>query len=132
MDNKDLLKDSNSALNKGFLTESDPEEDNKAKSMEHLVEFFKAQVDNLEKDLLEKWESAPKASDCLKVRLLMALFGKGEEVSSWILDDLNLFKIMEPESANQIQSVIEDLQNIKQMSSSLSLQSLKVFLSILQ
>ena len=123
MEHKDNLKESSSDLNKGFLNTTVSNGNGDMEGMTHLVEFFKSQMDNLERVLGEKIECKPSAEDCLKIRLLATLFGKSN-----VMDELNLYKIMIPAAESKIQSALDDLENIKQMASSLSLQSLKVLL----
>ena len=128
MENKDLVKESWTSLNKGFLKETESVENGDVPGLSHLVEFFKAQMDNLESDLVSKLDQKIGIVDCLKVRLLSVLFGKGYDVAKWVADDLEILKILSPDRSGQIQSALDDLENIKQMASALSLQSLKVLL----
>ena len=128
LENKDSIKDSSSSLDKAFLEASKSDASTDTKGLEHLVEFFKAQMENLESVLSAKLDQKPNMEDCLKVRLLEALFARDDEVSNWVADDLNLLKILAPESGTQVQLALDDLNNIKQMASALSLQSLKVLL----
>ena len=128
MENKDSLKETPSGLDKAFLDTSKSGQGLDTEGMENLVNFFKAQVDNLERELSSKLEQKPEREDCVKVRLLTALFGKDEDVANWIAEDLNIFKIMCPDKEAGIQSALDDLKNIKQMASALSLQSLKVLI----
>ena len=128
MEHKDSLKESTSDLNKGFLNTSTSNENGNLEGMTHLVEFFKSQMDNLERVLEEKIEKNLDVEDCLKVRLLATMFGKSSEVARWIMDELNLYKILVPDAEPKVQSALDDLVNIKQMASALSLKSLKVLL----
>ena len=129
MEHKDSIKEnSSSTLDKTFLDVSKSDSSAETKGLEQLVDFFKAQVDHLEQELSSKLDQKPNVEDCLKVRLLEALFAKDDNVSSWVADDLRLIKILVPESEAKVVSALEDLDNIKQMSSVLSLQSLKVLL----
>ena len=131
MEHKDVLGDSKtSLLNQGFTASESDSKEQANKSMEQLITFFKEQLDAVKTDM-EKLVQEGKTcvENDLNIRLLAGvLTGGKDDVAAWTKDTLNLFKVVAPHKSGQIQAVLDDLENIKKMTSVLSLQSFKVML----
>ena len=95
-----------------------------------VLETQKEQLDKLD----QKWEKRLEdtrfgCEDVLNLQMIGSLFGKGLEVVDCILDCMSMLKILVPNKSGAIDTVVDEIGNVRQMSSRFSLKSFKIWLA---